>query len=212
METDEQQKNQNMTLKRKHSNTDDDNFCVERPSKRQRYSERNLQITPLGTFSAQSVSTLSLITTHEVGVLNVQRCKKIQSSIDGFMVPKTPTNFTPFGGRHKVVVKQPKRQPHHKKNKKERIPQTKTKKERISLAMKKAVWGKYVGFDVGEIGCFCCNQPILQMSFSAGHIVPAAKGGIMHVDNLIPLCVSCNSSIGTKNMNDFIPMLRSKKI
>ena len=31
--------------------------------------------TPLGTESAQSASSLSLITAHEVGVLNVQRCK-----------------------------------------------------------------------------------------------------------------------------------------
>ena len=30
--------------------------------------------TPLGTESAQSASSLSLITAHEVGVLNVQRC------------------------------------------------------------------------------------------------------------------------------------------
>ena len=46
----------------------------------------NPMFTPLGTESAQSASSLTLITAHEVGVLNVQRCKptKIVNPPGGF--------------------------------------------------------------------------------------------------------------------------------
>lgn len=40
-------------------------------------TEHDASITPLGTESAQSASSLSLITAHEVGVLNVQRCNNL---------------------------------------------------------------------------------------------------------------------------------------
>ncbi len=45
---------------------------------------------------------------------------------------------------------------------------------------------------------------ITQLNFSCGHILAEANGGALHVSNLRPICVSCNSSMGTKNMNEFI--------
>jgi len=41
------------------------------------------------------------------------------------------------------------------------------------------------------------------MTFHCGHIVSHANGGSMHIDNLRPICASCNLSMGTQNMNEF---------
>jgi hypothetical protein len=42
------------------------------------------------------------------------------------------------------------------------------------------------------------------MSFNCGHIIAEANGGEIIVSKLKPICQNCNSSMGTKNMDDFI--------
>lgn len=46
------------------------------------------------------------------------------------------------------------------------------------------------------------------MSFNCGHIIAEANGGEVTVSktvsNLKPICQNCNSSMGTKNMDDFM--------
>ena len=67
------------------------------------------------------------------------------------------------------------------------------------------MWNKYIGDEIGKTKCLCCKQiDILQASFSCGHIVSEFNGGELKMDNLKPICVSCNSSMGTKNMNDYM--------
>lgn len=85
--------------------------------------------------------------------------------------------------------------------KKERKPRKKT----IPPSLKLKVWNKYVGEEIGKTKCLCCKlQDIYQASFSCGHIIAENNGGLLNVDNLKPICTSCNSSMGTKNMNDYI--------
>ncbi len=79
------------------------------------------------------------------------------------------------------------------------------KKKSIPLALKRKVWDLWVGESVGKTKCPCCKlTEISQMSFSCGHIIPESQGGKLSVENLKPICSSCNSSMGTQNMNDFI--------
>jgi len=52
--------------------------------------------TPFGTFSPQSASSLSLITAHFVGVLNVQRCKTPQRKNGHFTSPFLFSRFYTF--------------------------------------------------------------------------------------------------------------------
>jgi hypothetical protein len=40
-------------------------------------------------------------------------------------------------------------------------------------------------------------------SFQCGHVIAEANGGVIHVDNLRPICSICNQSMGTENMDDF---------
>jgi 5-methylcytosine-specific restriction endonuclease McrA len=89
-------------------------------------------------------------------------------------------------------------------NSKTTVPEKKKKKP-IPVALKRKVWSKWVGEDIGKAKCMCCQlTDITQLSFHCGHIIAEAMGGELKVDNLKPICQSCNSSMGTTNMNEFI--------
>ena len=73
----------------------------------------------------------------------------------------------------------------------------------------RVVWNTNIGEDIGKSKCMCCNSTdITQMSFNCGHIVAEANGGDTIVSNLKPICQNCNSSMGTKNMDDFMKSLK----
>jgi len=75
----------------------------------------------------------------------------------------------------------------------------------IPLSLKKSVWDHWMGMNVGESKCFVCKvSTIYQMSFHCGHILAKSRGGSNTVENLRPICQSCNSSMGNQNMYDFI--------
>ena len=85
----------------------------------------------------------------------------------------------------------------------------KKKKKPISATIKRLVWNTNIGEDVGKSKCMCCNSTdITQMSFNCGHIVAEANGGDTIVSNLKPICQNCNSSMGIKNMEEFMKSLK----
>jgi hypothetical protein len=79
------------------------------------------------------------------------------------------------------------------------------KKKSIPLSLKALVWNKYIGEEKGIGYCQCCRKNIIkQISFHCGHIVSERNGGSTTLSNLIPLCQTCNLSMGRQNMNDFV--------
>ena len=79
------------------------------------------------------------------------------------------------------------------------------KKKAIPATIKKLVWNTHIGEDTGKAKCLCCKTTdITQLSFNCGHIIAEARGGELIVSNLKPICQNCNSSMGTKNMDDFM--------
>jgi hypothetical protein len=83
------------------------------------------------------------------------------------------------------------------------------KKKPISATVKRLVWNTNIGEDIGKAKCMCCKTTdITQLSFHCGHIFAEANGGETIVSNLKPICQNCNSSMGTKNMNDFMESLK----
>ena len=85
----------------------------------------------------------------------------------------------------------------------------KPRKKTISATLKRLVWNTNIGEDIGKTKCLCCKSTdITQMSFHCGHVVAEINGGELIVSNLKPICQNCNSSMGTKNMNDFMNSLR----
>jgi hypothetical protein len=90
---------------------------------------------------------------------------------------------------------------------KEEIKKT-SKKQSISSTIKKLVWNMHIGEEIGKSKCLCCKVSyITQLSFHCGHIVAESKGGEMIVSNLRPICQNCNSSMGNKNMDEFMKTL-----
>lgn len=84
------------------------------------------------------------------------------------------------------------------------------KKQKIPPTLKKKVWLKHVGNKV-ENKCLCCNENLISLtSFHCGHIKAEANGGKLTVDNMRPICGSCNSSMGTQNMKDYANKFYSK--
>jgi hypothetical protein len=79
------------------------------------------------------------------------------------------------------------------------------KKKSIPLSLKALVWNKYIGEEKGIGYCQCCRKNIIkQISFHCGHIISEKNGGSTTLNNLIPLCQTCNLSMGKQNMNDFV--------
>jgi 5-methylcytosine-specific restriction endonuclease McrA len=86
------------------------------------------------------------------------------------------------------------------KNKKK----TKRKKP-IPKSVKRLVWNKWIGEEFGIGTCLCCKVTnITQMSFHCGHIISEFNGGEINLDNLKPICSSCNLSMGKRNMEEFM--------
>lgn len=102
-------------------------------------------------------------------------------------------------------VKEPK-PPKEPKIKEAKPPkEVKPKKKPISSTIKKLVWNTNIGEEIGKAKCVCCKSTdITQMSFNCGHVISEHNGGETIVSNLKPICQNCNSSMGTKNMNEFM--------
>jgi hypothetical protein len=83
------------------------------------------------------------------------------------------------------------------------------KKQSIASTLKRMVWNSNIGEEIGKSKCVCCKTTdITQLSFHCGHIIPEIYGGETVVSNLRPICQNCNSSMGMRNMNEFITILR----
>jgi 5-methylcytosine-specific restriction endonuclease McrA len=84
------------------------------------------------------------------------------------------------------------------------IPKEKYKKKSIPLVLKRRLWDKYFGEKNGIATCPCCRlSQISTFSFHCGHIISERCGGELILSNLIPLCQSCNSSMGIKSYTEF---------
>lgn len=85
----------------------------------------------------------------------------------------------------------------------------KKKKKSIPATIKRLVWNSNIGEQIGKTKCMCCNvTDITQMSFNCGHIIAETNGGKTIVSNLKPICQNCNSSMGTKDMEEFMKTLK----
>lgn len=85
----------------------------------------------------------------------------------------------------------------------------KKKKKPISSTIKRLVWNTHIGEEVGKAKCMCCKTTdIVQISFNCGHIIAEANCGETIVSNLKPICQNCNSSMGIKNMEEFMKSLK----
>ena len=72
-------------------------------------------------------------------------------------------------------------------------------KETIPKRIRELVWTTHNGENFKH-KCFVswCDNTINVFNFQVGHDIPESKGGTLDIDNLKPICGSCNLSMGNK--------------
>jgi hypothetical protein len=85
------------------------------------------------------------------------------------------------------------------------------KRKNINKTVKHALWTKYYGKNMEGL-CYVCETNLINcFSFEAGHVIAAANGGSDNINNLRPICKSCNGSMGTQNLEAFKEHFFTKK-
>jgi esterase/lipase len=78
------------------------------------------------------------------------------------------------------------------------------KKKTIPKVVKDLTWQRWIGDDIAKAKCLCCGVNEIKMnSFHCGHVISEAMGGPTTVDNLRPVCATCNLSMRTQHMEKF---------
>ena len=81
----------------------------------------------------------------------------------------------------------------------------KNKKQVIPKNIKVIVWNHYIGENIIHHRCLCCKKVLISnTSFHAGHVISEKDGGTHEINNLRPICSSCNHSMGSENMIEFV--------
>jgi hypothetical protein len=84
------------------------------------------------------------------------------------------------------------------------VKSAKSKKKTIPKVVKDLTWNTWVGDNIAKTKCLCCGVNEIRMnSFHCGHVVAEANGGATTVENLRPICATCNLSMRTENLNAF---------
>ena len=94
---------------------------------------------------------------------------------------------------------------------KKKVIRNKFKKEKpkensrtsIPKSLKNKVWNEYIGKEKGTGICLCCGVEIDSKKFDCGHIEAVNKGGKTVLENLRPICSTCNKSMGDQNLFEF---------
>ena len=92
------------------------------------------------------------------------------------------------------------------------VKKEKKTKEKIPASVKNTLWSLHFENNI-QGKCQCCKTEVISKNnFDCGHITSEKNGGTVHLDNLKPICRSCNSSMGTTNMYDFMTKYGFDKI
>ena len=80
------------------------------------------------------------------------------------------------------------------------------------MSVKNTLWSLHFP-NVLEGKCKCCQtETITRNNFDCGHIISEKNGGYIKLENLKPICRSCNSSMGVMNMNEYMKKYGFDKI
>jgi len=102
----------------------------------------------------------------------------------------------------KVEVKKKYKDIEKERKKKEKEEKEENKKMRKSIpkSLKILVWDKNIGKEKGIGNCHVCKSEIDSKAFECGHIISVKEGGATNIENLLPICSSCNKSMGIENL------------
>lgn len=73
------------------------------------------------------------------------------------------------------------------------------RKKAIPKAVREQVWLRDMGKQFqGKCKTPWCQTIITLFDFQCGHDIPESKGGKTTLENLVPICCRCNTSMGSK--------------
>lgn len=104
-----------------------------------------------------------------------------------------------------------KKETRQKYKKLEQQANPKPKRITIPKTVKDNLWDNTFSSNAGEGNCYVCSTTINSKKFDCGHIIAVANGGSNDINNLKPICSTCNKSMGTKNLEEFKQDHFSKK-
>lgn len=85
--------------------------------------------------------------------------------------------------------------------------QTAATRARIPAALREQVWKRHTTNVCDTGSCFVCERALLFADMECGHIVAHALGGTSTLDNLMPICKTCNRDMGIMNLMQYRAML-----
>jgi hypothetical protein len=89
----------------------------------------------------------------------------------------------------------------------------KYKKKKIPKSLRSKCWNEYIGESNAMSYCICCGNNIIKMlEFECGHIIAERNGGSLDLQNLLPICGTCNRSMGTQNMEDYVEQYHKEQL
>ncbi len=75
----------------------------------------------------------------------------------------------------------------------------------IPKPLKDQLWKTFISTDLLKGKCFCCRKTDIEAtSFHGGHIISRKDGGKIELQNLRPICSTCNQSMKSKDMYSYI--------
>jgi len=81
---------------------------------------------------------------------------------------------------------------------------------KLPILLRRKVWEKrFPSVLMGT--CVCCDNALSYDAFESGHVVARCLGGADHVDNLEPICATCNRDMGIENLMSYRARLQNGK-
>lgn len=80
----------------------------------------------------------------------------------------------------------------------------KENKQKISTKLKENIWNTYYNSKTKkQCPISNCKKFITNKKFHAGHIISEKNGGNLEIDNLHPICATCNTKMSIKNWVEY---------
>jgi len=178
-------------------------------------SSSSPHLSPFQPVSAGYLKSLIVNKNNKMQNWTVESYKKIRNGVNWELYKKEADEHGFYLGMHlmtgqeysyewvKEIIQE--ETGHHLKKQKNMNP--KTKKKRIPKQLRLQVWDTYIGEQHGTSYCYCCRNEKIDKgkpTWECGHIKAEAENGSIHLNNLRPICKSCNLSMGTEHMTEYI--------
>ena len=137
--------------------------------------------------------------------MDIERQKQQQTDIEIQKQQQTDIEIQKQQQTDIEIQKQQQEETERQKQQQEEKAELKRKKHSIPKKVKDDVWNTYIGVDINRHRCLCCKKTVISnRDFHVGHVLSEIKGGTQEINNLRPICPSCNHSMGAENMVDYV--------